>query len=88
MPNLTGITALDVAIGLTFVYLLFSLLCTVVVEGIPRSSTSARGRSRRVCATSSTTTAPPVSMVLRARSSRRPGNRRPPDRSSSAARAR
>ncbi|HEX4344011.1 MAG TPA: hypothetical protein VHZ31_00470 [Solirubrobacteraceae bacterium] len=34
MPNLTGNTALDVAIGLAFVYLLFSILCSAVQEAI------------------------------------------------------
>lgn len=34
MPNLTGITALDVGIGLAFIYLLFSLLCTALMEAI------------------------------------------------------
>jgi hypothetical protein len=34
MPNLTGITALDVGIGLAFMYLLFSLLCAAAMEGI------------------------------------------------------
>lgn len=34
MPSLTGITALDVGIGLAFVYLLLSLLCAVVMEAI------------------------------------------------------
>src|SRR5437867_10413895 len=34
MPDLTGSAALDVVIGLAFVYLLFSLLCSAVQEGI------------------------------------------------------
>jgi hypothetical protein len=34
MLNLTGNTALDVAIGLSFVYLLFSILCSAVQEAI------------------------------------------------------
>jgi hypothetical protein len=34
VPNLTGNTALDVAIGLAFVYLLFSILCSAVQEAI------------------------------------------------------
>jgi len=34
MPSLTGITALDVGIGLAFLYLLLSLLCAVVMEAI------------------------------------------------------
>jgi hypothetical protein len=34
MPTLTGNTALDVAIGLGFVYLLFSVLCSAVQEAI------------------------------------------------------
>jgi hypothetical protein len=34
MPNLTGSGALDVAIGLSFVYTLFSLLCSTVQEAI------------------------------------------------------
>jgi hypothetical protein len=34
VPNLTGNTALDVAIGLAFVYLLFSVLCSAVQEAI------------------------------------------------------
>lgn len=34
MPNLTGNTALDIAIGLAFVYLLFSVLCAAVQETI------------------------------------------------------
>jgi hypothetical protein len=33
MPDLTGNTALDVAIGLAFTYLLFSLICSAVQEG-------------------------------------------------------
>jgi hypothetical protein len=34
MPSLTGNTAIDVAIGLAFVYLLFSVLCSAVQEAI------------------------------------------------------
>ena len=34
MPDPTGSAALDVVIGLAFVYLLFSLLCSAVQEGI------------------------------------------------------
>ena len=34
MPDVTGITALDVAIGLAFVYLLFSVLCSAIQEAI------------------------------------------------------
>jgi hypothetical protein len=34
MPDLTGNAALDVAIGLAFVFLLFSILCAAVQEGI------------------------------------------------------
>jgi hypothetical protein len=34
VPDLTGNTALDVAIGLAFVYLLFSILCSAVQEAI------------------------------------------------------
>jgi len=34
MPALTGNTALDLAIGLAFVFLLFSVLCSAVQEGI------------------------------------------------------
>jgi hypothetical protein len=34
MPSLTGNTAIDVAIGLGFVYLLFSVLCSAVQEAI------------------------------------------------------
>jgi hypothetical protein len=34
MPDLTGNSALDVAIGLAFVYLLFSILCSAVQEAI------------------------------------------------------
>lgn len=34
MPNVTGITALDVAVGLAFVYLLFSVLCSAIQEAI------------------------------------------------------
>src|SRR4051794_32837755 len=34
MPDVTGITALDVAIGLAFVYLVFSLLCSAIQEAI------------------------------------------------------
>jgi hypothetical protein len=34
MPDVTGITALDVAIGLAFVYLLFSVLCSALQEAI------------------------------------------------------
>lgn len=48
MPNLTGNTALDVAIGLAFVYLLFSILCAAVQEAIAgildmRAATLERG---------------------------------------------
>jgi hypothetical protein len=34
MPNLTGYTPLDIGIGLAFVYLLFSILCSGVQEAI------------------------------------------------------
>ena len=34
MPNLTGYAPLDIAIGLAFVYLLFSVLCSAVQEAI------------------------------------------------------
>jgi hypothetical protein len=34
MPDVTGITALDVGLGLAFVYLLFSVLCSAVQEAI------------------------------------------------------
>ncbi len=34
MPSLTGNTAIDVAVGLAFVYLLFSVLCSAVQEAI------------------------------------------------------
>lgn len=34
MPELTGNAALDVLIGLSFVYLLFSLVCSAIQEGI------------------------------------------------------
>src|SRR5687767_13765682 len=34
MPDLTGSSAVDVAIGLAFVYLLFSLLCSAIQEAI------------------------------------------------------
>lgn len=34
MPDVTGNTAIDVAIGLAFTYLLFSLLCSAIQEGI------------------------------------------------------
>jgi hypothetical protein len=48
MPALTGNTALDVAIGLAFVYLLFSVLCAAVQEAIAgifdlRASTLEKG---------------------------------------------
>jgi hypothetical protein len=48
MPNLTGSSALDVAIGLAFVYTLFSLLCSTVQEAIAgfldlRSKTLVKG---------------------------------------------
>jgi len=48
MPTLTGNTALDVAIGLAFIYLLFSVLCAAVQEAIAgifdlRAATLERG---------------------------------------------
>jgi hypothetical protein len=48
MPNLTGNTALDVALGLAFVFLLFSVLCSAVQELIAgildlRSATLEKG---------------------------------------------
>ena len=48
MPSLTGNTAIDVAIGLSFIYLLFSVLCSAVQEAIAgvldlRSSTLEAG---------------------------------------------